>query len=142
MYYLQRLWRDTEKLLENFRSRTACGRCRGEGMEGCWERCPAAGFVEVRASESKEWLLEWDKKPVGKCGHSSGKESLEPQRGRSQVSEVYPGAVREEPAEPGSAPPQRPRDGKAPACCQFSSHPPGEQSTSSMAQLLLLTFWL
>lgn len=63
------------KLLENIRSRIACGRCHGEGTEGCCERCPAAGLVEVRAPESHKWLLEWDKKkPMGKCRHSFGKE--------------------------------------------------------------------
>lgn len=53
------------KLLENIRSRIACGRCHGEGTEGCCERCPAAGLVEVRAPESQKWLLEWDKKNHG-----------------------------------------------------------------------------
>lgn len=34
-------------------------------MEGCWERHPTDGLVEVKAPESKEWLLEWDIKKKG-----------------------------------------------------------------------------
>lgn len=63
MHYLQRLWRHIGKLSGNFRNRIACGICRGAGMEGYLERHPTDGLVEVKAPESKEWLLEWDKKP-------------------------------------------------------------------------------
>lgn len=86
------LWRDTEKFLQNFRSRIACGQCHGEEIEGWWERCPTVGLVEVRAYESKELMFKWDKKLVGKHGNTSVKESLKPHRGQLQVSEVCLGA--------------------------------------------------
>lgn len=123
------LWRDTEKFLENFGGRIVCGQCHGEGIEGCWERCPTAGLVEVRASESKEQMFEWDKKLVGKHGNSSGKESLKPHRGQLQVSEVYLGS------HGGVCRAQlysshRQWGGKAPACYEFSDYSVSGHSSS------------
>lgn len=99
----------------------------------------------VSRSEStwKPKMAAWmgQKKPWVNVGAVLAK-SLEPHRGRLQVSEVYSGAACRKPADHSSPPPQRQWGGKASAHHEFSNYPPREQSTSSRAQLLLLTFWL
>lgn len=121
------LWRDTEKFPENFRSRIACGQCHGVGIEGWWERCPTAGLVEVRASESKEWMFEWDKKLMGKHRNNSGKESQKPHRGQLQVSEVCLG-VQGGVCRAQFYSSHRQLGGKAPAFHEFSDYPVSEHT--------------